>query len=175
MFWNLRDFPLGRICWRNDFPDAFSGSYSESMTARLQYAFSPSKSMLNVLYAFVRRLPFHKCMQRQQTLWWEPLVSYFIPFLLCVCYLKGPFTSVADTGQQREGCVPVLYMRACLNLNVIFETEALCRSCADGEVCGIIGPQPAYEVEERTRAPGTFHSCSAHLRMKEKLTPWAVA
>jgi hypothetical protein len=42
--------------------------------------FSLSKSMLNVLFIFVRYQKFHKSMCHQWFSWLEPLISCFIPF-----------------------------------------------------------------------------------------------
>lgn len=61
---------------------------------------SPNQCLMYFTY-LQRHLPFHKPVHHRLTGWSEPLASYFIFFILCICYLKGP--SRVDTEPQTRG------------------------------------------------------------------------
>lgn len=67
---------------------------------------SPNQCLMYFTY-LQRHLPFHKPTHHRLTGWLEPLASYFIPFILCICYLKGP--SRVDLSHRQGVCAGALH------------------------------------------------------------------
>jgi hypothetical protein len=126
--------------------------------------FSLSKSMLNVLFIFVRYQKFHKSMCHQWFSWLEPLISCFIPFH--PFYLSHHRYSLSSRGED----VWTVWEPGSMWLkNEVFQVgHGTLISYAPGKALCMTGNPACIWYEEggvghwSTKKWTALHSCSAH-------------